>query len=282
MAKADNMLAILWLLKSRARMTARQLSDELEIHIRTVYRLIDALCMSGVPIVSETRRDGGYHIPPSFKLEPLFFDGEEQGALLHAASFAREAGYPASSALAGAVAKIKRYANPEQLAHMERREAQLEVAQRPADPARQAITAEIGRCIDAQRRLVFRYKSGYDGAGSERTIDPYGLVHWQGRWYAVGYCHLRGAIRSFRVDRMSELQPTTDTFDRPISFSARAHFRLDELRTYTQLPYYLLSFGGKIYIEVPEGLKRHMAEVTEDLHRHYRASLANADSDCQG
>lgn len=325
MAKADNMLAILWLLKSRARMTARELSDELEIHIRTVYRLIDALCMSGVPIVSETGRDGGYHIPSGFKLEPLFFDSEEQGALLHAAGIAREAGYPASAALERAAAKIKRYANPDQLARMERREAQLEALQRPVDPARQAMAAEIDRCIGAQRRIRFRYRSGFDGVGSERTVDPYGLVHGQGRWYVVGHCRLRGEIRSFRVDRMDDLQPTSESFDRPTEFSAReylldsllpdpdteegggrrylvdvairgsrtalddlcahwllsrtlvarqperAHFRLDELRLYTYLPYYLLSFGGKIDIEAPEALKRHLAETAEDLARHYRA-----------
>lgn len=48
MAKADNMLAIL------------------KIHVRTVYRCIDALCASGVPIVAETGRDGGYSIPVGF------------------------------------------------------------------------------------------------------------------------------------------------------------------------------------------------------------------------
>lgn len=46
MAKADNMLSILWLLRSGKQMTAQRLADELEIHIRTVYRCIDALCAS--------------------------------------------------------------------------------------------------------------------------------------------------------------------------------------------------------------------------------------------
>jgi hypothetical protein len=48
MSKADNMLFILWLLKMGKRLTAKQLAEELEIHIRTVYRYIDALCASGV------------------------------------------------------------------------------------------------------------------------------------------------------------------------------------------------------------------------------------------
>ena len=72
MSKADNMLAILWLLKSRKRITAKQLSEELGVHIRTIYRNIDALCISGVPVISEIGRDGGYYIPEHIKLEPCF------------------------------------------------------------------------------------------------------------------------------------------------------------------------------------------------------------------
>lgn len=108
MSKADNMLAILSLLRSRKRMTAKQLAEELEIHIRSVYRNIDALCASGVPIVAETGRSGGYRLPDRYAEAPLFFDLDEQKALVHAAAFAREAGYPFGDALGRAVSKLKR------------------------------------------------------------------------------------------------------------------------------------------------------------------------------
>ncbi|MDF2663110.1 MAG: Helix-turn-helix type 11 domain protein [Paenibacillus sp.] len=221
MAKADNMLAILWLLKSRRRMTAKQLSDELEIHIRTVYRCIDALCVSGVPIVSETGRDGGYHIPDSVKLEPLFFDVDEQKSLLQAAAFAREAGYPDGEALERAVSKIKRYTNPRQLERLERQEASLGVIHPPSAPSLMSALALIENGIDMQISIEIEYRSGYDGPSNERTVDPYGLVHWKSKWYAVGYCRLRGEIRSFRVDRMSRIRLKDAVFERPPHFSAR-------------------------------------------------------------
>lgn len=50
MAKNDNMLAILWMLNSGAKMTAKQIAEKLEINIRTVYRYIDSLCASGISL----------------------------------------------------------------------------------------------------------------------------------------------------------------------------------------------------------------------------------------
>lgn len=63
--KADNMLSILWLLRTRGRVTAKQLAESLEIHVRSVYRYIDALCASGVPIVAEAGPNGGYSLLPT-------------------------------------------------------------------------------------------------------------------------------------------------------------------------------------------------------------------------
>jgi biotin operon repressor len=93
MAKNDQMLAILWMLNSGAKITAKQIAQKLEISIRTVYRYIDSLCASGVPVVSEGGQNGGYRLLTNFIQAPLVFDTEEQKSLLHAAIFAKEAGY---------------------------------------------------------------------------------------------------------------------------------------------------------------------------------------------
>lgn len=99
MAKNDQMLAILWMLNSGAKITAKQIAQKLEISIRTVYRYIDSLCASGVPVVSEGGQNGGYRLLTNFIQAPLVFDTEEQKSLLHAAIFAKEAGYPFSESL---------------------------------------------------------------------------------------------------------------------------------------------------------------------------------------
>ncbi|MEZ4638064.1 MAG: HTH domain-containing protein [Caldilineaceae bacterium] len=65
--RADRLLSILMLLQSRGQLSARELAAELAVSERTIYRDIDALSASGVPVYAETGRDGGYGLLDSYR-----------------------------------------------------------------------------------------------------------------------------------------------------------------------------------------------------------------------
>jgi predicted DNA-binding transcriptional regulator YafY len=65
-----------------------------------------------------------------------------------------------------------------------------------------------------QRMARLRYRSGWSRE-TEREVDPYGVIHREGYWYAVGHCHLRGGMRLFRLDRVLEAELLEETFARP-------------------------------------------------------------------
>jgi predicted DNA-binding transcriptional regulator YafY len=224
MTKAVNMLSILWLLNTGKRITAQQLSEELEINIRTVYRYIDALCASGVPIISDAGHNGGYSLLHEFTKAPLFFDVDEQKALIHAGSFASEAGYPFSEALNRAVTKLKKYTNPEQLDYINRHETGFNVIQPPANSELESLLQEIEESVAEGLTLLMEYQKGNESTPQSRSIDPYGLIYWKGNWYVIAYCHLRAEVRSFRVNRIVGLSRTGVVFERPADFSARSFF----------------------------------------------------------
>lgn len=81
------------MLISDKRVTMNQISDKLEMNIRTVYLYMDTLSKSGVPIISDTGQNGGYTLLKDFYEEPLFFDVEKKKSLIRTAGFAEEAGY---------------------------------------------------------------------------------------------------------------------------------------------------------------------------------------------
>jgi predicted DNA-binding transcriptional regulator YafY len=219
MSKADHMLSILWMLKQRGR-TAGELAEELEISVRSIYRYIDSLCASGVPIIADSGAGGGYSLPEHFIEAPLFFDSDEQRSLLQASSFARGTGYPYVKALDRAISKLKRYSNDQQLEQMERHESGIETIHSPSPPLSHLIQElELGTANG--HTLQMEYSKGNGGTLSSRAIDPYGIVLWKGQWYTAAYCHQRQDIRSFRIDRIAGLQPTGAVFERPTNFSAR-------------------------------------------------------------
>ena len=65
-----------------------------------------------------------------------------------------------------------------------------------------------------------------DGALTDRGFDCYGLAWRGGCWYAVGHCHLRAALRSFRVDGVRSVAPIGVTFLLPVDFDAVRHLAL--------------------------------------------------------
>lgn len=224
MSKSDNMLAILWMLNSRKRVTAKQIAEKLELNIRTVYRYIDSLCASGVPIISDSGHNGGYSLINDFHQAPLVFDIEEKKALLYATTHAKDLGYPYSDALSSAIEKLRLYSTQEHETILNRHIGGFEVANQQIDPNHKDLLEALTISIANEQSIEIEYRTKSEEKHRTRMIDPYGILYWCSKWYVVGFCHLRGEIRSFRVGRIIKMTHSEKAFVRPKDFSAKAFF----------------------------------------------------------
>ena len=68
-----------------------------------------------------------------------------------------------------------------------------------------AVLDDLRKATHEYRQVSVLYQSAANGKVTKRKIDPYALVFRAGLWYLVGYCHLRTAPRTFRVDRIQKL-----------------------------------------------------------------------------
>lgn len=84
-----------------------------------------------------------------------------------------------------------------------------------ADPAIASTLALIREAVErgVQLDLVYRGASGQE---ERRNVDPLRVESFDEDWYLRGWCHLREAVRTFRLDRISETQIT----DLPIEHRA--------------------------------------------------------------
>lgn len=77
------------------------------------------------------------------------------------------------------------------------------------------ILSQLRRALRERRSIRIVYQGSAQTAPEARHVDPYALVHRWGWWYLIAYCHLRSALRSFRVDRISEISERVEGYSIP-------------------------------------------------------------------
>ncbi len=216
-------LTVLELLQSRAKMSGPELAERLEVDTRTVRRYITMLQDLGIPVEAERGRYGSYRLRPGFKLPPLMFTDDEALALSLGLLAARKIGLGgAAPAVEGALAKIERVLP---LTLRERVQGLQETLvfdmATSNNPPRSEIVGTLSTAAQ-QERVVQLYYRSFVGDLTERAFDPYGLVYRSGFWYTAGYCHLRDDLRTFRLDRIQDVELCDETFTRPPDFDCLA------------------------------------------------------------
>jgi predicted DNA-binding transcriptional regulator YafY len=222
---ATRLLSALDALQSRPGITAPQLAERLQVNGRSVRRYIGMLQAMGIPVEARRGRYGGYRLRPGFKLPPLMLTEDEALAVTLGLLAARRLGLAGTlPAVEGALGKIERVLP---LALRERVRAVQETVALDLAPATTATPAGdqvalLSTAAHQGRRVWMRYQRG-DGTMTERMLDPYGLVYREGRWYVVGFCHLRQGLRVFRLDRALQVEPRAESFTRPAGFDSLAY-----------------------------------------------------------
>ncbi|MGH8145999.1 MAG: helix-turn-helix transcriptional regulator [Rhodanobacteraceae bacterium] len=225
MAKpTTRVLALLEALQSQGRVGGAEMARKLGVHPRTLRRYIVALEDLGIPITTERGRHGAYMLVAGFKLPPMMFTGDEAMALSVGLLAARNLGLAgAAAAIASAQAKLGRVMPPKLQRHVQAIAETVTLDLTPSQsPANNAVLAAIAEAARERCRVHLVYCSAR-GDRSERDFDAYGVVRRDGQWYAVGVCHLRGGLRSFRLDRIVTMQTLGMTFERPVGFDAARH-----------------------------------------------------------
>jgi predicted DNA-binding transcriptional regulator YafY len=217
MNRTDRLLAIVLELQARGQQRAEDLAATFEVSKRTIYRDVLALCEAGVPVVSTPGL--GYALSEGYFLPPLRFTPDEAVMLLLGSEVVAQSFDAEYRVAAEAAARKIAGALPEATRDLVREIQQgLLFVERGSGDESPDLRA-LRRAIIARRRIRFRYlaRDSAEGAGVERVreADPYGLVRIAEIWYLVGYCHLRGDTRSFRLSRMSELRVLAQQFERP-------------------------------------------------------------------
>ncbi len=208
MRRADRLFQIVGLLDKSKAITAYTLSEALGVSVRTIYRDIQDLSLSGVPIEAET--GVGYRLMKGFHLPSLMFDEEELAALMLGAKMVQA--WTDKNLARSAHQALRKIENmlPEKL-RPELERAELFVPDFNVDSMTQKHLGVLRVAIKTQHKVLYDYVRE-DGQSSSRTVLPLGLFYWGRVWTLVAWCELRDDFRHFRLDRMTSLEPLKQSF----------------------------------------------------------------------
>jgi predicted DNA-binding transcriptional regulator YafY len=250
-------LTVLEILQARERVSGAELAKRLEVDPRTIQRYIARLQDLSIPVESTRGVGGAYRLKPGFRLPPMMFTDEEAFALTLGLRALRHLGLATfAPAAEGAAAKLGRVL-PNRL--RDGANAVEEVVAVEPGPWVISTSAEllIRLCTAVRMRccVSFNYES-HDRTPTRRELEPYGIVHMDGRWYVVGRCLLREALRTLRLDRVSELAVSNQTFDRPAGFDAKTYLQ-------RSMPFVQAGYSIEVWLDLPlDKVRSHFA-----LHR---------------
>ncbi|MFE1803533.1 helix-turn-helix transcriptional regulator [Streptomyces sp. NPDC059533] len=183
--------------------TVAALAARFEVSTRTAQRDLQALMESGVPVRTTPGRGGGWTIDPAMTLPPVHFTADEAAALT-AALAAAGAGAPYAGAARTAHQKLT--ASMTGPASAAARTLAARIVALPA-PTPSAVRAAVERAVAGNLVLGLQYVDAA-GRGSERVVEPAGLLTAGGHWYLIAWCRARRSGRGFRLDRIAAAAPT--------------------------------------------------------------------------
>ena len=202
----DQLFEFVYILIDKKQVTAKEMSEHFGVSMRTVYRWIEALSVSGVPIYSLKGRGGGIAISENYALDKTLLSEEERMAILSSVKALNNlSGNPASLVNANMKAA-------EKLSHLVQSNTDwLEVDFAPWSPEGSEVRNLFGLLRDSilkKRQISFEYFTG-DGRSEKRIVHPWKLVFRSQSWYLYGWCTTRKAERFFKLTRMRNLVMTS-------------------------------------------------------------------------
>jgi len=203
---------------------ARTLARELEVTPRTILRDIRFLRdRLHAPLEFDNVRNGYYYTDPSFRFS--YFEateGELVALLISAQVMDQYRGTPFEQDLHKALAKISKSLPDTIEVPFDALTSCLSVLPRVQTTYNPEIFRVLVTAVRQSRQVSMVYWTAGRDETQRRTVDPYDLVLApDDDWCLIGHCHLRNAIRLFKVQRVRSAVETGECFCRPAGFRAK-------------------------------------------------------------
>lgn len=203
----NRLFEIVYILLERKAVTARELAERFEVSQRTIYRDVETLSQTGIPVYMSKGKGGGISLLPEFVLNKAVLTKEEKSEIL---SSMRAVSALSLSADGSALHKLQSLLGKKDCDWIEVDFSSWGYFGNDAQTFELIKTAIIEK-----RALFFLYASG-KAEKLPREVYPLKLLFKGAAWYMYGYCNLRKDYRFFKIRRIENPVLLDNHFDLPI------------------------------------------------------------------
>jgi len=215
--KIDRLLSIVVLLLGREKVRAEDLARRFEVTVRTIYRDLDAINASGIPVVAYPGPGGGFAIDPSYTIDRRLLGFDDLRAIVSALKGVNTA--LGDKAIGAALEKIESLGPRDRASEFLEDRIVVDLFPWGRREEERRLVKALEPAI-AERRLVSFTYSSYGSKDERRAVEPMTLVFKAYAWYLWGFCRLRGDYRLFKLSRMRDLSTSLERFKRrPAAYS---------------------------------------------------------------
>jgi predicted DNA-binding transcriptional regulator YafY len=236
--RADRLISILLLLQTNGQMTARELAEKLEVSERTIYRDMEALSSSGIPIFAEQGRNGGWTLLEGYETKLTGLKKSEILSLLISPSIPllNDLGLSESSIEARKKLIASLPVPYRDNVHDGWNRIHIDTSTWHQQQDKIASFEILKAVIWKEHKLKLTYQK-HEGTYSCTVVKPLGLVAKGSRWYFVA-AKENDEIRSYRASRIQTVEVLEETFQRPKTFDLAQYWTDSTNQFIKNLPTY--------------------------------------------
>jgi predicted DNA-binding transcriptional regulator YafY len=208
--RLSRLVAILTLLQTKRLVTASELAKRFTVSVRTIYRDIRSLENAGIPVLTEEGK--GYILMEGYRLPPVALTEKEANAIITAEQYMlRNKDASLAKDFSEAVNKIKAVLQDNTRNKANLLGSRIKFYHNTQLERTSNFISTLQSALTNCNLVQFQYQS-LSGDLTSRLVEPFALLSTQDNWLLVGWCRLRKAYRTFRVDRIKALSILSEQF----------------------------------------------------------------------
>ncbi len=205
--KTNRLFEIIYILLERKTITASELAKHFEVSQRTVYRDIDMLSQSGIPVYMSKGKGGGISLLPGYILNKAVLTEEERTEILSSVKAMNSIRTGSAAETTGKLGKMLGSAPTDWI--------EVDFSSWNHTQNDVIYFEKLKSAILNKKVVTFSYTSSRSETLT-RKVMPLRLVFKGAAWYLYGYCTMRNDYRFFKMRRIGDLFVTEESFEKQV------------------------------------------------------------------